>query len=291
MPSIIQVAQHLEDTYLKYAAKTNQEKITQFIQIYRDRRNVPTNIVEKAVMVLFLPSAFGRVGKKGKLGKEEEIYEDWVSRYQDDNTYPTDIVRSWRYTDKLKDRLDRLKGTKRNYQLRVVLFTQERKQDPARDPFKQDEAAERAIQKRPRKNEKAEHKGLLQYWTGHLTVKAFSDRVINQQKNKLTTRGTNEFKLLYHICMTDDNFKERELKAPGYLDGIYIVAWTAIGGGVKRDGAADPQETRKRASGDKVATQFKYCSKQLDLSKRTFRQAFTEKQTLRERVLVQHALR
>ena len=72
--------------------------------------------------------------------------------------------------------------------------------------------------------------------------------------------------------MTDGNFKERELKAPGYLDGIYIVDWAATGG-VKRDGATDPQETRKRASGDKVAIQFKYCSNQLDLSKRTFRDA------------------
>ena len=273
MQSIMQVAQNLEDKYLKYAPKANQEKIAHVIQIYRDRRSVPRNIVKKAVIVLYLPSAFGRVGKKGKLGKAEEIYEDFVSRYQDDNTYPTDIVRSWRYTDKLKDRLDRLKGTKRNYQLRVVLFTQERKQDPARDPFKQDEAAERTIQKRSRTYEKAEHTGLLQYWTGHLTAKAFSDRVISQQKNKLTTRGTNEFKLLYHSCMTDDNFKEHELKAPGNLDGIYIVEWAAIGGGVERDGAADPQETRKRASGGKVAIQFKYCSNKLDLSKRTFREA------------------
>ena len=44
-------------------------------------------------------------------------------------------------------------------------------------------------------------------------------------------------------------------------------------GGVKRDAAADPQATRKRASGDKVAIQFKYCSNELDLSKGTFRDA------------------
>ena len=90
-----------------------------------------------------------------------------------------------------------------------MLFTQARKQDPNRDPFRQDGAVERIIQKRSRKYEKTEHKGLLQYWTGHLTVQAFSDRVISQQKGKLTTRGTNEFKLLYRICMTDGNFKER----------------------------------------------------------------------------------
>ena len=88
-------------------------------------------------------------------------------------------------------------GIKRNYQLRVVLFTHARKQDPNTDPFQQDEAAERIIQKRSRKYDRAKHKGLLQYWTGYLTVEAFNDRVINQQKGKLTTRGTNEFKLLF----------------------------------------------------------------------------------------------
>ncbi|MFM7980183.1 MAG: hypothetical protein ACKPKO_12785, partial [Candidatus Fonsibacter sp.] len=67
------------------------------------------------------------------------------------------------------------------------------------------------------------------------------------------------------------DFKERELKAPGYLDGIYILDWTAIGGTVAAP--ADPEETPKRASGNKVAIQFKYCSHQLDLSKMTFREA------------------
>ena len=148
-------------------------------------------------MALYMPSAFGRVGKRGKPSKADEIDENFVSIYQDENTYPTDLVKSWRYTDKLHDRQNRLKGIKRNYQLRVVLFTQARKQNPKRDPFQQDGAVERIIQKRSRKYEKAKHKGLLQYWTGHLTVKAFSDRVISQQKEKLTTRGTKEFKLLY----------------------------------------------------------------------------------------------
>ncbi|MFM7980477.1 MAG: hypothetical protein ACKPKO_14280, partial [Candidatus Fonsibacter sp.] len=36
---------------------------------------------------------------------------------------------------------------------------------------------------------------------------------------------------------------------------------------------ADPEETPKRASGDKVAIQWQYCFHQLDLSKRTFREA------------------
>ena len=154
-----------------------------------------------------------------------------------------------------------------------MLFTQARKQYPNTEPFQQDEAVERIIQKRSRKYDRAKHKGLLQYWTGYLTVKASSDRVISQQKGKLTTRGTNEFKLLYRICMTDANFKERELNAPGYLGGIYILDWTAIGAGASHSAPADPEETPKRASSDKVAIQLKYCSHQLDLSERTFREA------------------
>ena len=159
----MQVAQSIEHNNFNYAPKSSHEKIKHIIQIYRDRRNVPRHIVEEAVMALYLPSAFGRVGKKGKPGKAEEIYEDFGSRYQDDNSYPTDLVRSWRYTDKLQDRQYRLKGIKRNYQLRVVLFAQARKQDPNRDPFQQDGAVERIIQKRLRKYDRAQHKGLLQY--------------------------------------------------------------------------------------------------------------------------------
>ncbi|MFM7984220.1 MAG: hypothetical protein ACKPKO_33350, partial [Candidatus Fonsibacter sp.] len=96
--------------------------------------------------------------------------------------------------------------------------------------------------------------------------KAYNDKVICQQIEKLTTRGANEFKLLYRICITDANFKERELKAPGYLDGIYILDWAAIGAGASHSAPADPEETPKRASGDEVAIEFKYCSHQLDLS-------------------------
>ncbi|MFM7990138.1 MAG: hypothetical protein ACKPKO_63565, partial [Candidatus Fonsibacter sp.] len=110
--------------------------------------------------------------------------------------------------------------------------------------------------------------------TGHLTVKAPNDKVISHQKEKLSTRGTKEFKQLYRICVADASFKERELKAPGYLDGICILDWTAIGGAAAAESApADPEETPKRASGEKIAIQFKYCSHQLDLSKRTFREA------------------
>ncbi|MFM7984769.1 MAG: hypothetical protein ACKPKO_36150 [Candidatus Fonsibacter sp.] len=80
---------------------------------------------------------------------------------------------------------------------------------------------------------------MLQYWAEYLTVKAYNDRVISQQKEKLMTRCTNEFKQVYRICMTDANFKEGELKAPGYLDGIYILDWTSIGAAAAQSAPAD----------------------------------------------------
>ena len=214
MPRRSKLAEALETKYLDSAPRANQDKIRNAIEIYRNNRNVTRANAEKIVMALYLPSAFGRVGKRSKLGKADEMYEEFISKYRDTNG----------------ERRERLTGIKRSYQLRVVLFTQARKEDPNREPFPQDEAIENRIETRKRKYDRAKHKGLLQYWTGHLTVKAPNDKVISQQKEKLTTRGTKEFKQLYRICMTDANFKERELKAPGYLDGIYILDWTAIGG-------------------------------------------------------------
>ena len=58
-----------------------------------------------------------------------------------------------------------------------MLFTQAIKQYPNTEPFQKDEVVERIIHKISRKYDRAKHHGLLQYWTGYLTVKAFSDRV------------------------------------------------------------------------------------------------------------------
>ena len=83
MPSKIQDATNLENKYLNSAPKKNREKIRNVIQIFRDSNNVTRNTAEKVVMALYLPSAFGHVGKKGKPDKADDIYEDFVSRYKD----------------------------------------------------------------------------------------------------------------------------------------------------------------------------------------------------------------
>ncbi|MFM7978220.1 MAG: hypothetical protein ACKPKO_02800, partial [Candidatus Fonsibacter sp.] len=128
---------------------------------------------EKVVMALYMPSAFGRIGKNGKLGKADDIYEEFTIIYPDTNV----------------EQRERLSGIKWSYQLRVVLYTQARKQYPDREPLPQDWAVERRIETRKRKYDNAKHKGLLQYWTGHLTVKAHNDRVISQRKEQADDEG------------------------------------------------------------------------------------------------------
>ena len=138
MPSRIEIAQNLENKYLKSARKANnapranREKIRNVIQIFRDNNNVTRNTAERVVTALYLPSAFGHVGRKGKTGKADEICEDFLSRDKDANIEGPNKQRP---------------GIKRNYELRVVLFTQARKQDPNKEPFQQDEEAEQIIQK------------------------------------------------------------------------------------------------------------------------------------------------
>ena len=90
MPSVLQVAKDLGNKHLKYAPKANQYQIKHVINIYEDRKNVPRHVVEKTVMALYMPSAFGRVGKRGKLGKADEIYEDFRSRCQNSKANPED---------------------------------------------------------------------------------------------------------------------------------------------------------------------------------------------------------
>ena len=73
MPSAVHIAQNLENRHISVAPKANRENIKHVIQIYRENNNVTKNIVEKVVMSLYLPSAFGLVGKRGKPSKADEM--------------------------------------------------------------------------------------------------------------------------------------------------------------------------------------------------------------------------
>ncbi|MFM7859127.1 MAG: hypothetical protein ACKO96_46195, partial [Flammeovirgaceae bacterium] len=67
------------------APRANREKTKNGIHIYKNNRNVNRKNAKKGVMTVHIPLAFSRVGKKGKLGKADEMYEEFISIYQDTN--------------------------------------------------------------------------------------------------------------------------------------------------------------------------------------------------------------
>ena len=296
MPSVLSRANELKRRFLQYAPKRSQEKIEKVLEIYKDRANLNFRTVQNMVLALYSPSLVGK-------DKAEKMYENFLSKYQDGDKYPIDERREMTNKEKLEERRDRLLGVKRNYQINVILFTQEKKLDPTKKKDKQDILKQEALPTGPKKGV-AMHlpkgtktkrlQGLVQVARLSLTVKAYSSKVLEILRWKLATRGTKEFRQLYPICMTDKDFAEREKKVPGYIDGIYLMDWTAIGRNGKVDftlpkkaakrkptaeelaEARGPRITRKR-SGDKVAIAFKYCSCQIDSTKQSFKEALASK--------------
>jgi hypothetical protein len=272
MPTIDSKAKELERRFLAFAPQHQRAKIRKVIDIYRERRNVPFLTVQNLVLTLYSPSVLGPSGRT----KADQKYEDFLSKYQHATAYPVDHTRTLRHIDRVKEQTERMQG-KRSYQLNVILYTQARKMDPEDKrglPAQDAEADLSRLQRQAlrRSLQKKKHKGLLQFWKGTLDVVGYAPTIFEDQKWKMTDRGTKEFRKLYSICMTDKHFQDRELTAPGYLDGIYLLDWTDKGK-VRGGAGGDPAASRKRAAGEKVAIQFRYCSNTADLSKRTFREA------------------
>ena len=114
-------------------------------------------------------------------------------------------------------------------------------------------------------------RGLHQFWKGQLRVSGGFDKFWDRVTETLTRKGEPNWKRLYRLCLTDPTFKTREVRAPGYLEGIYV-----IGHHVPADTADadyDPLQTAKRASEQKMTIEYRYCSNSLDLSKNTFEEA------------------
>ena len=85
MPSKKQVARNLETRYLDdRTPKKNQEKIKHVLQIYRVNKNVLRHTAETVLIALYFPRAFGHVGnkRKGKPDKADDIYDEFVSKYE-----------------------------------------------------------------------------------------------------------------------------------------------------------------------------------------------------------------
>ena len=218
--------------------------------------------VENVVIGLYSPTIVGRK-------KAEQMYQDFISAYADAEELPKGLVRVRRERLKLEDKLAKLKGEKKRFQLEVMLYTSERKLDPFHDHPVQEPMPHQGKIKLDNKAFRKKHKGLHQFWKGALHVEALTSSVIEGCKWKMVARGTVDFRHLYTLCMTDPNFKTKERLNPGYLDGIYVLDWTQE----KDGGARNPRQVRQRAAGDKVAIHFRYSCSQLDLTNRTFREA------------------
>ena len=122
MPSVLSRIAELKNKFYKFAPKQSQGKIEKVLEIYKDRANLNFRTVQNMVMALYSPSLIGK-------DKAEKMYENFLSKYENEEKYPTDLRREMTNKEKLEERRDRLLGVKRSYQLHVVLYTQEKKLD------------------------------------------------------------------------------------------------------------------------------------------------------------------
>ena len=58
------------------------------------------------------------------------MYENFLSKYQNEDKHPQDWTRGMTAKEKLEERRDRLLGVKRSCQINVILFGQEKKLNP-----------------------------------------------------------------------------------------------------------------------------------------------------------------
>jgi len=123
MPSVLSRVSELKRRFYDYAPKKSQEKIDKVLEMYKDKANMNFKTVENMVMALYSPSLFGR-------DKVEKMYENFLSKFQNEEAFPISWTRGMTNKEKLQDRRDRITGTKRGFQLHVVLYTQEKKLDP-----------------------------------------------------------------------------------------------------------------------------------------------------------------
>ena len=123
MPSVLSRIAELEHKFLKYAPKQNQERIKKVLGIYKERANLNFAAVQNMVLALYAPSLLGK-------DKVEKMYENFLSKYQNEDKHPQGWTRGMTAKEKLEERLNRLRGIKRSYQLNVILFTQEKRLQP-----------------------------------------------------------------------------------------------------------------------------------------------------------------
>ena len=74
-------------------------------------------------MALSSPSVLGKNGSE----KVDKLFDTFISKYSEGKTYSDVRVR---HVDKMKEKADRAKGIKRQFQLKIGLYAQAKKLNP-----------------------------------------------------------------------------------------------------------------------------------------------------------------
>ena len=123
MPSVITNAKSLEHRFLPFAKASNRDRIKEVIEIYRSKKNVNFLTTQNLVMALSSPSVLGKNGSE----KVDKLFDTFISKYSEGKTYSDVRVR---HVDKMKEKADRIKGIKRELQLKIGLYAQAKKLNP-----------------------------------------------------------------------------------------------------------------------------------------------------------------
>jgi hypothetical protein len=213
-------------SYINKAPKGNREKIAKIANLYEEKKIENYRSALKTVVGLYLPSMM-------KKGEADRQYQEMLSRY--DGAEPIDD-RMDRKIAKLRGKLKRKRD--QPYTLTLIFYCAERNKNP-------DTGVEDALTPEQRAKYKQYRRkgfgGLKQYWQGQLHVEGGSTELYSAIHLKLTKRGSPEWKKLYPILLTNDDFKVRETRAPGYLVGVYLMDYMEM----SRGEGLDPAKLRR----------------------------------------------
>ena len=99
MPSVLSRLNELKNKFYDNAPKKNQPKIEKVLEMYKDKANMNFKVVQNMVIALYSPSLFGRE-------KVEKMYENFLSKYQNEEAFPISWTRGMTNKEKLQERRD-----------------------------------------------------------------------------------------------------------------------------------------------------------------------------------------
>jgi len=241
-------------SYIKKAIPANQGKIADIIGLYEARKIPDYRTALNTVIGLYVPSML-------KPGQAERKYQEVYNMYKDAEP-ATNRLKRQREEHAKKHR------RKQEYILSLIFYTDAPTTVPSapEDDLSQEQRAtfKRYMNKK--------YKGLRQYFIGNLIVKGGTGDYFESIHRKLMRRkDKGSWKPWYNIMLTNEYFKERMERAPGYLEALYLLDYQ----GLTDTEGVDPLLKAKRS--DKVMIEYKYCSNKADLSRGTFKEAIAKK--------------